>query len=70
MRRETKIIICEDCGGTGETFTEVLIDHHRSEYKKEYKTCSACEGSGRMIEEIKRELTPYKTIIKTEAEND
>ena len=64
MRREKKIIICEECEGTGETFTEVLIDHHKSEYKKDYKTCSACEGSGRQIEIIKRELTAYKNKIK------
>ena len=66
METIKKIIICEDCNGTGDWESEELIDHHKNEYSKIYMTCGTCLGSGRMIEEIKRVLTPYKKTIKTE----
>jgi len=54
-----KIIICENCEGEGLVHLSKLVDYHHGDYDEWTEKCQDCNGSGRMLEEIKITTVAY-----------
>lgn len=50
--KQTKIVLCTTCNGTGKTQEEKCTDYHRNEYDYWDVKCSFCNGYGRRVQEI------------------
>jgi hypothetical protein len=54
-----EMVICWQCKGEGEISTHIMTDHHRNDYRVEYKECFDCDGAGRVQ---KRTIVTYKKL--------
>ena len=47
-----KIIICQECKGSGKREKKECTDYHHNDYDVWDEPCDNCDGSGRMVEQI------------------
>jgi len=61
MHTEHILHLCKKCNGTGIYEWEVCVDYHKNDYETEQEVCSACNGTGRLVETYKwsRTYEPY-----------
>lgn len=63
---ETKIVLCEFCGGAGKHPVSEEINHHTGDCDEWEECCEFCDGTGRMVAEthLRKMLTAERVLSK------
>jgi hypothetical protein len=62
-------VICYECNGLGTILDEECMDYHKGIYKTNFLPCHACNSTGRLIETIRVEYTPFVELKENNNEN-
>ena len=49
MHTSHKVIICDQCEGTGIRSWNECTDYHKGDYETYHETCKKCDGTGRIF---------------------